>query len=244
MPDEVNRRITYNEGSQDISLPKWPAFVVSGKKVSEELATNIVIRTDSSLPDFQFSSNDKEFEKTLNEIFRFPWELDISNKEYETHWDKVQKLHKDLHLVKTNYLNNSQILSAYIGGPHGWCNWNGDIFSNTTNLGKWPEVTEVAEDWSLIATAFPQLDLKCHLYSGESCEDHSRPVVEFVVKNGIVEVNPLAEGVAPLAPLVSDIHNNLMNLFALKRERGITAMGLINKLTIVYGGDIPRYGDE
>lgn len=34
--------------------------------------------------------------------------------------------------------------------------------------------------------AFPYLDLRCQLLSGESCEEEAKPVVEFIVKDGTV----------------------------------------------------------
>ena len=42
----------------EIGLPKWPALVVKGKKITKEEAAEILIRTD----DFWFSANDHDFE--------------------------------------------------------------------------------------------------------------------------------------------------------------------------------------
>jgi hypothetical protein len=47
----------------NIGLPKWTAFAVVGTPVTKEQAMEILIRTDSLC----FSTNDREFEKQLNE---------------------------------------------------------------------------------------------------------------------------------------------------------------------------------
>lgn len=95
----------------------------------------------------------------------------------------------DLNLLDLYYLNNHQILSSWIGGPHGWCDWNGNINSSNYNIGKWPSVEDVYNEWVKIAEAFPFLDLRAQLYSGETSDHESEPLVEFTLKHGKVEMS-------------------------------------------------------
>src|SRR5689334_7897912 len=87
-----------------------------------------------------------------------------------------------------SYLRNSRIVSCYVNGPHGWCNWDGTIFTNTYNIGKWPNCKEVLEDWQNIAEHFPFLKLKSQLWSTEQCEEGGHAVIQYNIANGTVEV--------------------------------------------------------
>ena len=44
----------------NITLPKWPGMIVEGDPVTPELAAEIIIRTDSQLPDFTYAGNDSD----------------------------------------------------------------------------------------------------------------------------------------------------------------------------------------
>ncbi len=204
-------------------LPKWPALIVKGKPVTKEQAMEIIVRTDS----FSFCSNDKEFEKDIHEMVygvRADWIglNDAIQKKYnlpslnET-WQKIEEINKKYNLLQLGYLNNHRILSSWIGGPHGWCTWDGYIGTNNYNIGKYPSVKEVYEDWKEIAKAFPFLELRSQLLSGETCEENVKPVVEFVIKNGKVTLRDPSDF---LDYANSDMNSQMFNLFALNRERG------------------------
>jgi hypothetical protein len=190
-----------NKDFFNIWLPKWPAMVVVGRPVSRQQAMEIIIRTD----DLYFSSNNPKFDKVLNEYFYdvkidsdvydavitklgISKELKYSNELY----DYMYKKRSEVGRVKLTYLNNSRITSSWVGGAHGWCDWNGNIGCNNYNIGKWPSVEEVYNEWKLIAKAFPYLDLTCQLMNHESsCEDmvdDPKPLINFVVKNGNVKM--------------------------------------------------------
>jgi len=190
-----------NKDFFNIALPKWPAMVVVGRPVSQQQAMEIIIRTD----DLGFSSNDHKFDKELNEYFYdvkidsdvydavitklgISKELKYSNELY----DYMYKKRSEVGQVKLTYLNNSRITSSWVDGAHGWCDWNGNIGCNNYNIGKWPSVEEVYNEWKLIAKAFPYLDLTCQLMNHESsCEDmvdDPKPLINFVVKNGRVRM--------------------------------------------------------
>ena len=208
---------------KDIGLPKWPAFVVVGKDVTREQAMEVIIRTTS----FYFSSNDREFEKELYDF------LGVKKEEYDRpSWEDISKIETELKVVrvagsedfdedagKLQYLDNYRVLSAWVGGPHGWINWDGKVGCNNSNIGKWPSVEEVQAEWEAIAKAFPFLDLKCQLFSGESCEKGIVPVVQFDICNGKVKA---FEPKTVLKEPVSDTNDSMADLFTPGRERGCT----------------------
>ena len=238
MTDNTPTNITYIDNiDENVGLPKWPGLVVSGQRVTTRQAAEILIRTDSSLPNFKYAGNDRQHAAKLMELFGMDY--DDNEDDYQARWKAEDDLRDRLKVIPLNYLPNSQIVSAYIGGPHGWCDWNGNIFANSYNVGKWPSVEEVAEDWASIAEAFPFLDLTSHLYNAEACED-GKPVVEFIVKDGKVEVRPPQK--LDLAPLVDDFSESvILDLFTNpNRECGITINALSAKLVEVYG-EIPQY---
>ena len=181
-------------------LPKWPALVVKGKPVTPDQAKEIIVRTDG----FYFSCNDREWEKEINDIIygiregnyseKFDAELKKRHGLQEKDWNGLFSA-KDSYLSKykpvsdINYLNNHRIASSWIGGPHGWCSWNGRIGCSNYNIGKWPSIEEVYREWVSIAVEFPFLELKCQLMNSEAGEDENPiPVVEFEVKGGKVDM--------------------------------------------------------
>jgi len=177
-------------------LPKWPGILVKGEKVTIDQAKEIIIRTD----DLRFSSNDREFDKQLNfEVFGIQtngWNLTESVKaekgiiDFHEIWDWIEKKLSRYKPLSLNYLENSRVVSSWVGGPKGWCDWKGNISASNYNIGKYPSVEDVYNEWCLIAKEFPFLDLKAQLLNCEMCEDDAVPevVVEYVVKNGLVEI--------------------------------------------------------
>jgi hypothetical protein len=218
--------IVYN--NTRVITNKWPGMIVKGEPVSSKQAAEILIKTDSHFPDFSFAGNDREFARSLNEITGVP----IKRSGIEG-YDKVYALAEKYGVMRLSYLDNSRIYSAWVGGPNGWCDWDGTIFSNNKNIGKWPSVEAVATDWMRILEAFPYLDLKCQLFDGETCEEDAKPLVIFHVLGGLVRVEDSDE------PLDSFSESwNIANFFAPNRECGITVNELKEKIRQVYG-DIP-----
>lgn len=171
-------------------LPKWPALIVWGKPVTEKQGWEILIKTCDL---GYLSTNDSSFKKQIHGII---YDVD-SGFEIDEEWDWNKLSHENGKVrLKTGniyeglaYLGNSQICSSFVGGAHGWCDWNGHIGANNYNIGKWPECDEVLNDWKLIAKAFPFLDLTCQLLSGETCEDDLSAVIQYRVKDGKVKVS-------------------------------------------------------
>lgn len=232
----------------NISLPKWPALVVKGKPVTKEQAMEILIRTDN----LYFSANDREFESKLKEIF---YELDWVDRTYGAEdeaikrklnldpavkhiwnevWDYKEQKAKDIKHISLGYLSNSQIISSWIGGPHGWCDWDGNINASNYNIGKWPSVEEVYNEWTQIAQAFPYLDLKAQLFNHEASSpemsDNPGPVIEFTVKNGKVEMSIPSEPLDNPEFGANDMMARFSNPYA---ERGCTIEKFKEALTYV-----------
>lgn len=216
-----------------IDLPKWPAMVVKGEPVTKEQAMEIIIRTGN----IYFSSNDREWDMFLNYVY---YDLDDM---YDDHlkgiakelkveegstkvFEYISEKIKELGVLDIEYLKNSRVVSSWVGGPHGWCNWDGKIFSNNYNIGKYPTVEEVNEEWSLIAKTFPYLDLQCVLYQGETSEEENEPLIQFTVKDGNVTVEEPTLNIKPQF-LTEDI---LDNFFKPGRERGCTEIELIQAI--------------
>jgi hypothetical protein len=215
----------------DIYLPKWPGVLVIGDPITREQAAEVIIRTDS----LYFSSNDREFEKLLNkEIYGVEADTmnltdaittdilrGIKGTSWERAWSYKDDKTKEVGKIQLEYMNNSRILSAWIGGPHGWCDWNGNIGSRNYNIGKHPSVEQVYKEWVKIAKEFPFLNLRCQLLNHEiGCEDSvedPKPQIEFVIKKGKVKV------LIPLKTMVQgefgsdDMMNRFNNRYA---ERG------------------------
>jgi hypothetical protein len=204
---------------------KWPGMIVKGDSVTPEQAAEILIKTDTSFPDFKYAGNDQEFASALNEITGIPIDRTI----YDD-YSKVYALAEKCGVMRLSYLDNQRIYSSWVGGPNGWCDWNGTIFSNNKNIGKWPDVEAVATDWKRVLEAFPYLNLVCQLFDAETCEEHAKPLVEFHVGDGVVRVEDSDE---PLDTFSKSW--DIGNLLALGRERGITVNKLKEKIEQVYG---------
>lgn len=217
----------------NIGLPKWPALVVVGKPVTPEQAMEILIRTDR----LYFSSNDREFDKQLNEIM---YDIEIGDAGFESeHLAICKKLgvdnsepgyfvkifeyqnqyRKAVNQISLQYLNNEMIVSSWIGGPHGWCNWNGNINCRNYNIGKYPSIEEVYNEWTKIAKAFPFLELTCQLMSHEagSAEGDDDPVIEFIVEEGKVKMKLPTSAISTTSFGTTDMFARFNNPFA---ERG------------------------
>lgn len=210
-------------------LPKWPGLLVSGTRVTEERAAEIIIRTSHWMP----FTNDRAWEDEVREISGYPdieypkQNPDESDDDYMTrrrgHYDILRSARDEWEgkygILNIGYLNNCRIASAWIFGPHGWIDWNGSVFCNTFNIGKWPSVESVYQEWETIAQAFPWLYLRSQLLDQEIDEDgEARPVVEFVVHDGTVDLVEPKEPIHRPAPIpLKKMTHDLANPY---RERG------------------------
>lgn len=185
MPNQVQDWVS------NVALPKWPLLVVVGTKVTREQAAEIIIRTDS----LYLMTNDDAWAAEVYELLGVPYNGRRMGLEKEG-YDALQKIREELKTLDVEYLRNEQIASAYIGGPHGWCSWGGQILAGNFNIGKWPSADTVLKEWQTIAAAFPFLKLRSQLWSGENVEEDKRPIIEFIVSDG------KAHAVDPAGPLM------------------------------------------
>jgi hypothetical protein len=166
---------------------KWPRLIVVGNNVTPDQADQILIRTNYWHSLF---SNDKQWQAIVATVvaeFGYPAEPDPSGLRVEgAIWARIEakdRWRKHLGVLDLGYLHNWQIMSAWFGGPHGWCNWDGQIGCTTFNIGKWPSENEVTGEWRAIAAAFPYLRL-----TAQCIEDEGEGVVAgtWTVADGTV----------------------------------------------------------
>ncbi len=175
-----------------ISLGKWPAMTVLGKTITPDEAAQVILRTNN----WYDTTNDRSYKQSVYQLVGL--KPNICGGVCEDSLDELRRAWKSLDL---QYLSNHRIMSCWLGGVHGWCHWSGAIRSNNYNIGKWPSVAEVAQEWKDIAQAFPFLDLTCQLWSAEVGDTVPPvPLVEYVVKDGKVETT------APSYPELSPAH--------------------------------------
>lgn len=192
-------------------FPKWPGLIVVGDDVTVEQAQVINVRTLS----LSFSSNDKAFERLLYDELNIPdffgdsFQLRGTDEETlqkrraltQRYFKALEAAQKRYGVLPLEYLRNDNVVSCYVGGPHGWCDWWGKIRCSSYNIGKWPSHEEVHKEWRLIAKAFPFLNLRCQLLNEETCtalERDARPLVEYVVSGGKVKARE------PKEPLIAN----------------------------------------
>jgi hypothetical protein len=221
-------------------LGKLVAMVVDGDKVSKDQAKEIIIRTDS----FNFNSDDAEFKKELicsvNEILNANMDLSIKqNSNFKEEYGlslenrkKYNKAKEKINLIEDIfYLQNDRITSLWMEGPHGWCDWEGNIFCNNYTIGKYPSFNyyknekyfyiEVEEEWKIIAKEFPFLNLKCQLYNGNVSEKGIYVVAQYDVKDGNVTMK--TEDFDKIAFPVNGVLKHLFSgMYNSNIERGCT----------------------
>lgn len=154
---------------------KWPGLLVKGEKVTSDQAAEIIVRTC----EWPISSNKTKVDEIFNNLIASP-------KEFKKGLSYVKPL-------KLNYLHNQRITSCWIGGPHGWINWDGTVFANNYNIGKWPSINEVTEDWITIAENFPFLNLRSQVLDCEAITSDGKklPIIataEWIIKDGKVDL--------------------------------------------------------
>lgn len=176
------------------SLPKWPQLLLVGEPVTREQAMEIILRTDPFLYGDGYT-NHRDFQKAFyrdSGLDRgFIFEPGHTTNQLPRLNQLSEALEKHLGRIDLHYVVSEWTASAFVLGPHGFCSPEGKLFFQD-NVGKWPDVEDVYEDFVRLAEAFPFLDFKASLYDGESCEWEDRPlsvVVSFVVKDGKVTIN-------------------------------------------------------
>ncbi|MFF4388540.1 hypothetical protein ACFY0G_17435 [Streptomyces sp. NPDC001552] len=143
----------------DDDLSKWARLLVTGTPVTPEQADDILIRTANP---YLLDGNDKAW---TMEVYGA---LGLTPGRYgNATTESIREVTEELDLLQLSVLYTSRIASTWVGGPHGWCDWDGTIGSANYNLGRWPDRDTVLAEWELIATQFPYLDLTAQLVADE-----------------------------------------------------------------------------
>lgn len=185
---------------------KWPLLLVTGKPVTPEQADDILIRSCGGY----FHTNDRAWEQTVAAI------LGIETDACGLDWKSADAWYKSVGGIELHYLANGRIASSWIGGPKGWCDWDGTIGCGNWNIGKWPDVPEVEEDLTAIAAAWPFLEMRVQLVEDEG---EGALCGEWLVSGGnAIETEP--------GPRIDeanlDVEGAVMGLFSPGRERGVS----------------------
>jgi hypothetical protein len=151
---------------------KWPRLIVVGEPVSEQRADEILVRTTDWNNLF---SNDRAWKRMVLDVlskFGHPgdaWDHDAAQQERMRRVSDGFAWNERHGILSLQYLDNDRVMSAWVGGPKGWCDWDGSIGCSNYNIGKWPSDEDVTEDWTSIAEAFPwlTLDAQCLNEEGE-----------------------------------------------------------------------------
>lgn len=215
-------------------LPKWSLMYVLGQPITREQAGEVILRCSGL--DFSCTNDYHFFAQLLQamglKINPFGASYEMCHEALHGHlkegeWvDNLGELRKELQVLDgIEYLSLSgRALSSFIYGPHGWLHWDGNVFTNHYNLGKWPSVESIRAEWRIIAKAFPFLNLNCVLMSGEGYESESIvPVVEYVINDG--KVRTIVPKTTPVfskdndAELKAQLVEVTTNRY---RERGVT----------------------
>lgn len=171
---------------------KWPGLLVKGDPVTRDQAAEILVRTYP----WPCSSNSHAADRAFNEMAGLPRRPDYdevsTNPELSfQYWKDLDSRLRTLGVLGLEFLRNEMLTSSWVGGPFGWCSWDGKIYACNHNVGKWPTIGEVTEEWEKIAFAFPFLRLRAQMLGGEIMEDTEEswtPTAEWQIADGKVEV--------------------------------------------------------
>jgi len=173
-----------------IVLPKWPQMLVTGAPVTPEQAKEIIRRTDISFMHNPDGNNKHYADRICKELHIATRKVTLARSDIniqQIDYEKFAEWKSAWGVIYTEYVKNDWLHCAYVHGPYGWCHLDGAI-GFIDNVGKWPSISDVKEDWETLVDQFPFLDIGVTLMDKEHCEDFIAPLVSMVVKNGKVEV--------------------------------------------------------
>lgn len=198
-------------------LTKWPRLLVTGDQVTEDQANEILVRTNR----WWLWINDQDWQRQIYNLIGVAFDKHLVPER-----EPLRAFEEAHGVLDLHYLDNARVASSWIGGPHGWCDWDGIISACTYNIGKWPSAGEVLDDCRVIAAAFPYLNLRAQLAPDEGA---ASPVIEFRIDGGTVTwtTDPTELVTAP-AELSMDTVMRRMTLFG--GERGVTRERLAEAL--------------
>ncbi|GAA4102264.1 hypothetical protein [Actinomadura miaoliensis] len=216
-------------------LPKWPRLLVTGDPVTREQANEIIIRTHSPI----LWANDQEWNQQVAAAYGIP--LDRHGQPI---WREARDVYAELGCLDLAYLHNHQIISSWIGGCHGWCDWDGTIGCSNYNIGKWPTREEVQDDLDTIAAAWPFLTMDVQLVDVDENETVRELLAMWRVRDGrAVFVEPGELVARPTGPDLLGFVLALAVPGGTAWERGVSLSRLREALAQVRG-QMPAQGQD
>jgi hypothetical protein len=173
---------------EDMEWPKWPKLLMVGETVKPEQAMEILIRTNHWYM-LEYNYDQDIIGETIKKFY-----TKTLASEYQIGENKIdgEDLIKKLDALELNYLENARIQSSWIGGLKGWMNWDGKLFTNNYNIGKWPTEDELIYDIKTIINTFPYLDFELQLvrqdYSDSGDMEKQYPFFTCRVKNKDIKI--------------------------------------------------------
>lgn len=167
---------------------KWPALFVVGPRLTEAQANEVIVRM--TVP-YMLIGNDEEWGRLVHETLGFTFTERYGLENYQRYDQECRRVERELGTVHTEYLDlTGRVYSAMIGGSHGWCDWDGTI-SSVYNVGKWPSVEELTEQWTDVARAFPFLSLTAQAFDLEVIEMQGGelPVAQWTIADGVATLD-------------------------------------------------------
>lgn len=191
-------------------LTKWARLLVTGSPVTVEQADEILIRTANL---YLLDGNDKAWTHTVYGA------LGLAPGRYSNATiESIRAVTEELDVLPLTLLYTSRIASTWVGGPHGWCDWDGTVGCSNYNVGKWPDRETVLSDWESIAVAFPYLDLTAQLLADEGAG--GAPVLgQWRVADGHASEETPGQRITPPTELTET--DMFARLFGPGGERGV-----------------------
>lgn len=206
-------------------LTKWPRLIIVPEPGHEELTreqvNEILLRTNGDY----LGGNDRQWERIIGGILG----INADDDGYRLDWQSTSDWYRRIAGLDLHYIENSRIYSSWIGGPHGWLDWDGRIGCSTWNIGKWPSYEDVTADFRLIAATFSYLDFHAQLITEEGDGELAG---QWRVTGGTAQ---LVEPVNRFSP--DDLFDAGLfgNFFTSGRERGVSEARLIEAAEYVDG---------
>lgn len=180
-------------------LPKWSQMRVSGKTIEKSQAMEIIRRTDRCFSSYGIG-NDRGLYSAIAKSVGMPYSWYWNPLPHDQMMSSIDQEDREKwaadwgYIDGLEYVRNDWLTSCFIFGNNGWCHPDGTI-RYTHNVGKYPSVLEIANEWKILLDAFPFLDLSVTLMSGEESEDSIYPLASMDVFDGKVRITNDHDGI-------------------------------------------------
>lgn len=145
--------------------------IIKGSSVTKEQATDIILRTDKCFyGDVSLRQIDSYMEELIPLIELLPFSLE-NKKEWEKEWGLVNGI---------SIFRNDWVCTTENKG-NGWCSPDGTLFYNQEVSGN---VIQIEKELTILAAAFPFLELSCIIY--ENCSEIYSFCETIYMENGTI----------------------------------------------------------